>query len=395
MSQRRFRQAWLLVLLPGALLAPGALLWLARVPLLVLLLLPELFPDGPAGPLRWLGPAPQREEAVYRTASGTDVAVDLYLPRSVLPPGRVLKRRPGILLFVGTYTPKDDPRLMRLAEALARAGIVVLVPESAAMLQGRLEPGEIDALVTAFSALLERPEVDPRRAGFVGFSTGGSLALVAAADPHIRDRVAFVNAFGSYADALTFLHAVVTHTIQLDGRTLPWEPDEVTRTVLAQTLIDAVSHPADRLALARLFLPDGIAVEGMPPPEARRDLETAAARAVFDLLTRPPAERVPHLLEQLPASLREGLHRMSPLTVAGDLRCAVYLMHDRDDRFVPVAESRLLVSRLRELGHRDVRYTEFSLFEHVVPGRRLGMLRLVAEFGKLYVHLLAMMRWLA
>lgn len=395
MSQRRAGQARLLALLLGVLAAPGALLWMARVPLLALLLLPELFPDGPAGPLRWLGPAPQREEAVYWTAAGTPVPADLYLPRSLLPPGHVLTHRPGMLLFVGIYTPRDDPRLVHLAEALARAGSVVLVPESAAMLEGRLEPQEIDALVTAFRALLERPEVDPRRAGFIGFSTGGSLALVAAADPRIRDRVAFVNAFGSYADALTFLEAVVTQAIWLDGRPLPWEPDEVTRTVLAQTLIEAVPHAGDRRALQRLFLPDGIAAADVPPPAAREGLESGPARAVFDLLTRPPAEQVPQLLAELPLSLREGLRRMSPLAVAADLRCAVYLMHDRDDRFVPVTESRRLAARLRELGHRDVRYTEFGLFEHVVPGRHLSLLELAAEFWKLYLHLLALMRWLA
>jgi dienelactone hydrolase len=391
----RYVRAQAATIVLGALAAPALLLWMARVPLLALLLVPELFPDGPAGPLRWFVPPPQRQEQAYHTPAGELVPADLYLPRSMLPPGRLLMHRPGVLLFVGIYTPKDDPRLVHLAGALARAGIVVLVPESAAMLEGRLEPREIELLVTAFRALLERPEVDPRRAGFVGFSTGGSLALVAAADPRIRDRVAFVHAFGSYADALTFLHAAVTHTIRLDGRTLPWEPDGVTRTVLAQTLIDAVPHSADRLALYRLFLPDGMAVEGLPPPEARRDLETAAARAVFDLLTRPPAEQVPRLLEELPASLREGLRRMSPVTVAGDVRCAVLLMHDREDRFVPVTESRLLAARLRALGHRDVRYTEFSLFEHVVPGRHLGVLALVAEFWKLYMHLLALMRWLA
>ncbi len=395
MSHRCLGQTRVFALLLGALAAPGALLWLARVPLLALVLLPELFPDGPAGPLGWLGPAPQREEAVYWTAAGTAVPADLYLPRSVLPPGRVLTHRPGILLFVGIYTPKDDPRLVHLAEALARAGSVVLVPESAAMLEGRLEPQEIDALVTAFSALLERPEVDPRRAGFVGFSTGGSLALVAAADPRIRDRVAFVNAFGSYADALTFLEAAVTHTIQLDGRRLPWEPDEVTRTVLAQTLIEAVPHAEDRLALERMFLPDGIAVADVPPLSARAGLESGPARAVFDLLRRPPAEQVPRLLAELPVSLREGLRQMSPLAAATELRCAVYLMHDRDDRFVPVTESRRLAARLRELGHRDVRYTEFGLFEHVVPGRRLSLPALLAEFWKLYLHLLALMRWLA
>jgi dipeptidyl aminopeptidase/acylaminoacyl peptidase len=104
---------------------------------------------------------------------------------------------------------------------------------------------------------------------------------------------------------------------------------------------------------------------------------------------------VPELVAHLPPALVRGLRRLSPLRVAAELRCAVYLMHDRSDSFVPVTESRRLAARLWELGHPQVRYSEFELFEHVVPGRRLSLPTLVVEFKKFYLHLLALMRWLA
>ena len=53
----------------------------------------------------------------------------------------------------------------------------------------------------AFGLLASRPEVDPQRVGIAGFSVGGSLAVLAAADPRIAERVRFVNAFGAFGDA--------------------------------------------------------------------------------------------------------------------------------------------------------------------------------------------------
>jgi dienelactone hydrolase len=367
----------------------AASLPLVRRPALAALLIPDLIPDAPSGPLRRLGAEPRREAHSYTAPDGGTIPADLYLPRACAA------GCPGVVLFVGIYTPKDDPRLVRVADAMARGGIVVLAPESAAMIEGRLEPREVDALVASFQALLAQREVDPRRAGFVGFSTGGSLALVAAAHERIRDQVAFVNAFGGYADAVELLLAATTRTIELDGRLQPWQPDVVTRTVLAETLIAYVPSLADRALLGRAFVPEGLAVEALPAAASRDALDTTEGRAAFDLLSHPTRAQAVTLLAQLPPTLRADLRRLSPSDVVADLRCAVLLMHDRSDPLVPVTESRRLAGRLRDFGQAEVRYSEFDLFEHVVPGRSLGPLALAGELVRLYAHVLALMRWLA
>ena len=99
-----------------------------------------------------------------------------------------------------------------MAEGLARAGLVTLLPISADLNAGNIYPSEIDALVRAFETLEARPEVDPARIGFIALSVGGGLAMCAVADPRIRERVAFVSTFGGYFDARDLFVDVISRT---------------------------------------------------------------------------------------------------------------------------------------------------------------------------------------
>ena len=119
---------------------------------------------------------------------------------------------------------REYPAVVRFADAMARSGVAVLVPDSTALLAGTLNPDETGGVVDAFRLLASRPEVDPQRVGLVGLSVGGSLALLAAGDPRIATQVRWVNAFGAYADAGQYLAEVAAHAMSIDGRTVPWSP---------------------------------------------------------------------------------------------------------------------------------------------------------------------------
>src|SRR5207249_10415476 len=95
----------------------------------------------------------------------------------------------------------DDPRLVRIAEDSARSGVVMLVPFSDRLDDQLIEPEEIDALVSEFQYVQALPQVDASRVGSFGASVGGSLALVAAADPRLAHQVDHVVSFGRYYHA--------------------------------------------------------------------------------------------------------------------------------------------------------------------------------------------------
>src|SRR6266568_4904684 len=93
--------------------------------------------------------------------------------------------------------------LPNLEEALARAGFAALIYWSPVMRDLRLDPEVIENIALAYHWLLEQPYVDPGRSGLIGTCVGGSFALMAAASPLLRDRVAFVGGFAPYASMWT------------------------------------------------------------------------------------------------------------------------------------------------------------------------------------------------
>src|SRR5712691_6175869 len=184
-----------------AAVAFGVALWHpARVALQTLLLLPALFPSAPVDPLSLVTATPTREERSYPYASGR-VEASLFHAD-----GR--GRHGAIVLLLGAGDLPRSDLAVHFAEALARLGVVTLVPESSGMLAERLTFDEVDAIRTSLDLLDARGDVDPSRVGVVGLSASGGLSIVAAGQADLRDRIRFVNSFGSYADGSTLVFDV-------------------------------------------------------------------------------------------------------------------------------------------------------------------------------------------
>jgi len=76
--------------------------------------------------------------------------------------------------------------------------------------------------------------------------------------------------------------------------------------------------------------------------------------------------------------------------VIGDLNARALIMSDREDKLVPSEESRRLAEDLD--GRGNVYHTEFSLFDHVTPGKTVGPREYVREMYKMFRHMYMVMR---
>jgi dienelactone hydrolase len=265
----------------------------------------------------------------------------------------------------------------------------VLVPDSAVLLEGRLEPAEIDGVVRAFEALEGRPEVDPERVGMVGISAGGSLALLAAADARIADRIAYVNAFGAYADARAYIASLAAHAYELDGATVDWQPTRLALEGFPRLVLGHVPDPADRRLLQDALLDRLVTGERVTPDPALLERLGPDGRAFYRLLVAGSLDEARAAVDALPAGTRQLLDKLSPIRVIDRVRAPVHLMHERDDHHVPYTESRKLAQGLAPGGHL-VRYTEFRLFTHVQPDT-LDPIAAAPELWKLLWHVQALM----
>ena len=379
---RRIGLAFLIVVLVAVAWEPS------RVAIQTAVMLPNLLDAGPK-PLNLFSEDPVRSSLPYRVPDGggePDLA-ELWLPAwaSVERPAGAM-----LLVFGVNNLGRNHPAIERVADGLARTGVAVLVPDSRTLLDGRLEVGEIDGVVRAFQLLAARPEVDRERLGIFGFSVGGSLALLAARDPRIAEQVRWVNPFGAFADADTYMASVAAHAYASpEGETVAWLPTPLAREVFLRFVLAQVPDERDRLALERALGPATLAGERPDPEPTLRASLDEAGRAVHDLLTAPDLQAARDAIDALPASSRAFMDAISPARHLDGLSADVHLMHETEDHHVPFVESRALASALEPLG-RLREHTEFRLFDHVQPDD-LDLIAAAPELVKLLLHVRAIM----
>ena len=333
----------------------------------------RLLPMFPSTPIDWITRTPVVERVGYETPAGR-LEADLSRPPGHGP-------FPAVLMCLGVVPfGVDHPQIPRLKAALARFGFVALIHWSDAMRDRRLVPEDSGNIAAAYAYLVRRPDVDPVRSGLYGTCVGGSFALLAAANPTIREHVGFVGAFAPYSSMWTLARDIASRTRSWDGSTEWWAVDPLTRDVFVRSVTDTlVPRESDRLR-------DACANRSAVDPA---DL-SADGRAVFALLSAPDRDAADVALQRLPQAMRCRLDAMSPLRHLDDIKAPIILLgHDRDDLVIPVGESRRLAAALS--GRAE--YTEYAMFQHADPTkRRLSPLRLVLELRKFYLSLYPMFR---
>lgn len=384
-----------LLAVPAILLGVGVLAFVLVQPfrgaVQAVVLVPELIGAGPQL-LSATQPEPVRQTLAY-TARGD--RMDIYRPggSSAGQPGEPDgaggsggSLRPAVLLVLGVSpAPLDDPRVVRVGSALARFGFIVGIPSSRELIQSRVAADEPERVVEAFETLLRQPGVDPERAGLLGFSVGGSLSLIAAGDPRIAERVAYVNAFGAFADAGTLLVDVATRSVVRDGVAVPWQPGDLTRQVFLGLLLDAVPAGPERDVLEGAV---GPTILGNGPTPGSYDRGVASllsgdAAAAYRLATATDRGAAAAALAALSPDRLALLAAISPLGFVDRLRAPVYLMHDEGDTAIPFAHLAPLAEAVPAEALRRV--TALRLFDHVEVERGIG-LEAAPELGKLLGH---------
>ena len=338
---------------------------------------------SPVKPQPWFTAAPLRQQITYDRLDGLGAADIYYIPDG--------KRRAALLVFLGANAAgRDDPDVVNFGNALARAGFVVMLGWSPTMGErNNVDPAEIDNLAWAFQHLRSRDYVDPARVGMAGFSVGGSFVMVAAANPRIREDVAFVNSFGGYYDAPDFFRQIASNSqFREDGPPEPWAVDPLTRRVFVNELLEVVPDPAERELLTRRFGNEEIGAGDAAAWDGLSEQGNLSRR----ILEGTTPEQAAELFDQMSLSFRQGLADISPSVHLPQVQAKLLIMHDVGDPLIPVGESRRLVKALSAQGRHDLRYTETAIFDHVRPGSSGSLWQLAKGAAQLYRHLYGIVR---
>lgn len=316
----------------------------------------EVLGDIAAGPkpsrLKRITPQPRRGPVTYEVA-GRRRQGDLYRPGEVAKAALVLV--PGI-----ARAGKDDPRLVALANTLARARFTVLVPDIENLRALRVSPADAVAIADAINYLAghylagDTPAParggrggrgEPATVGLIAISYAAGPAVLAALRPDTRRRVRFVFIVGGYYDSV----AVLTFFTTGYYRDRPGEPwlhrtaNAYGKWVFIKSNAGRLRDPGDRAVLERM------AERKMGNLEADiTDLVAALGaegRAVYALLANSDPDRVPALIAALPEGVRADIAALDlKRRDLSKIEARLILIHGRDDAIIPYSESKALAA---------------------------------------------------
>jgi pimeloyl-ACP methyl ester carboxylesterase len=244
-------------------------------------------------------------------------------------------RHPALLLVNGaTALGNDDPETTRLAEALARAGYFVMLPEFPFIQEGTLEPRAPAIIGAAFARLLSLPETSEMRVGAFGFSVGGGMLLAAAGQHPALARASYIGALGAYYDLDTYLASVVTRTQLRAGRPAAWDPAPEVRLRLPLAAASAISDIRDRVRLEEELRANDGRTAADPPAGMGTE-----AGSLWVALGAPDYDLALARLRGLSPALRQLFEGLSPRTEWSAIRAPVFWLHDEGDRYEPISEA--------------------------------------------------------
>lgn len=234
------------------------------------------------------------------------------------------EKNPAVILAMGVRTQaKDKPLILNFADTLARLGYIVFWPRSETLEKGVPSFENPYVFVKSFQYLESLEQIDTTRISFIGFSVGSSIAIVAASDPSIAKKVRAVVFFGGYFNIQEYLSAL---TESVEGKKAGWVPSQ-----------GAVEHFQEILK--------------------QNNADFSSYKQMKILTKINPAENI------------------------DNFKSKVFILHGRNDNYVPYTESYKLYEALGQ--NRIGAFTLVDLFEHVQPKKTISWQTLL-EFRKIY-----------
>lgn len=318
-------------------------------------LVPAVISASQSAPLNLLEEPALHIQKTVPSRGGT-VNLDIYEPATPVP---LLSRAlEGIIIIPGVGDNRKVPQLISLSLALAHVGIVVEIITTPTLIHDDISAVDSDAVVQAFNFLSHWPGVGADRIGIGGFSGGGTLICLAAADTRIRDHISFIVLFGAYFNAETVLRAYGQRAIIVDGQLVPWHPVQYPLQVLADVIADGLP-PQDGSLLVSAFVPGG-----KPLTSNKLAQMSPPAIAAYHLLEGDEPHRVHENIAALSPNLHALLNTLSPASVINKIHAPIYLLHSRDDTSLPITESQEFATALARI-HHPYDFVQFGIFQHV------------------------------
>jgi len=243
---------------------------------------------------------------------------------------------PVVVLHGLTHEGFDDSRLVRFCRILAAAGFCVYAPNLRGLCTMDPDPTEIDSITALLTTLVKEHK---SQIGLMGFSFGGSYALLSSACPEIAGSVRFVLAVGAYYSLADVVGRVFTMRGKRD-----LSPEEAYALLALDWRYRTMLPLTERETTAAKVL--------MVRTCSRAMQFTGEEMALVGKIASLPQQ------EDIYAEWRNRLRTISRLNIEDNsalesLEASVFLLHSERDTSIPVEESSRIATNLARL-HKNV-----------------------------------------
>jgi pimeloyl-ACP methyl ester carboxylesterase len=253
-----------------------------------------------------------------------------YRPAGVSPK-RAMVLAAGIS-ELGCY----HPRLVALSRFFASQGLLVITPDIEEFRKFQISAEPIDQLLLWYG----EAEKQARVTGLAGVSYSGSLALIAAARPEIRDRVAFVTSIGAYHNLIRCAERWLSTDPGINTGNYPTK--FYARWIIMLAALDMIPEVKDR-ELMKSTLFNLLLQKEVSKPAGL----TSKGERWYSLATSKEGPSDQELADAIEKFLTPRLYRqLDPESALGQLHCPVFLIHGAYDDLIPPGESDELHQRL-------------------------------------------------
>jgi pimeloyl-ACP methyl ester carboxylesterase len=292
------------------------------------------------------------EAKIRRSYKGRDYEALLYGPARSAPETAVVLV--AGLSELGCY----HPRLVALSRVLAGKGLMVIAPDIREFRDFQISAEPIEQILFWYKRAPHlQGGAQIQKTGLAGISYSGTLALIAAAKPEIRDSVGFVAAVGPYCSLLR----CTRNWFAADAAARPGDSYPTrfyAKWIVMRSALEMVSSPRDRAFLHSVL--DNLLLEKKVPP-AGPELSDAGKRW-YGLATMPANRADSELAQEIERYLIPRLFsQIEPEASLGKIKCPVFLIHGAHDDLIPSTES---IELHRQISNSELLIVPFLTHTH-------------------------------
>ncbi|MGE5838813.1 MAG: alpha/beta hydrolase family protein [Deltaproteobacteria bacterium] len=249
----------------------------------------------------------------------------------------------------------QDPRLIHFARVVAHFGTICVVPTLPGLASCRWKASDLDELAKVVAVAADTIH---QPVGLIGFSFGGSYALIAAGRLEVSNHIPWVITLGAYHDLSDVLKGYALNLKRQPGSDTEWDDAIHQRLVFLYGRRDAVDFPQEVWQKIETLLNRYCSEASIE--EKRRFYDCYLRDLDTEVFKRFPGPEV--------------LKTLSPAGNLEHLACPVTLIHDRHDQVVPAAQAESLFSELKSHPiSKDHRLVLTSLLSHVSASNLLNI----------------------